>query len=389
MTEHKQYDVIIIGSGSIGLPAAMAMAGEKLRVLVIDQYASAGQGSNKAAIGGIRATHSDPAKIRLCLRTLEIISTWQDTYGTPIEWSRGGYSFVAYSEVEEKTLKSLLIEQKQNHLNIDWHNRDNLLEIIPSLNPEGLIGGTFSPDDGCCSTLLAGNALFTQAKQNGAEFHFNEHIQAILTQGDQVKGVRTDKGEYACDVVLNAAGGWARQVGAMLGFDHPVNPDSHEAGITEPVAQFLRPMVVDTRPASGSANIYFYQHHTGQIIFCLTPAPPILGFDTRETSSFLPMIAKRVIEIMPCLKNARVRRTWRGLYPMTPDGSPLIGWAREVKGYLMAIGMCGQGFMLGPAVGELLARMVTHPENELSQEDRMVLSILSPYREFKGVEKLK
>ena len=65
-----------------------------------------------------------------------------------------------------------------------------------------------------------------------------------------------------------------------------------------------------------------------------------------------------MIDLMPRLANIRVRRTWRGLYPMTPDGSPLVGWAREVEGFIQAVGMCGQGFMLGPGLGELLARMV-------------------------------
>jgi sarcosine oxidase subunit beta len=90
---------------------------------------------------------------------------------------------------------------------------------------------------------------------------------------------------------------------------------------------------------------------------------------------------------MPRLTNIRVRRTWRGLYPMSPDGSPLVGWSEEVKGYLMAIGMCGQGFMLGPGLGELLARMVT--QGKLSVEDQETLEILSPYREFKREEALK
>jgi len=72
-----------------------------------------------------------------------------------------------------------------------------------------------------------------------------------------------------------------------------------------------------------------------------------------------------MIEIMPRLKNIRVRRTWRGLYPMTPDGFPIIGWSQEVNGFLQAAGMCGQGFMLGPGVAELLARMVT---NELTEK---------------------
>jgi sarcosine oxidase subunit beta len=90
------YDVIIIGAGSIGAPTAFYLAQAGLRVLVIDRESSPGQGSNKTAIGGIRATHSDSAKIRLCLRSLEIFSTWQEIYGDDIEWNQGGYCFVTY-----------------------------------------------------------------------------------------------------------------------------------------------------------------------------------------------------------------------------------------------------------------------------------------------------
>lgn len=380
------YDVIIIGAGSVGTPAAWAMARSGLKVLVLEKFPSQGQGSNKAAIGGIRATHSDPAKIRICLRSLEIVRHWQETYGHNIEWSQGGYCFVAYREQEEKAFKQLLVKQKQYGLNIDWYDRDALLEIVPDLNPEGLIGGTFSPEDGHCSTLLLGHALYDEAKRAGATFRFNEHVTAIMTEAGKVTGVRTDKGEYAAPVVVNAAGAWAREIGALLGFEHPVMPDSHEGGITEPVAHFLGPMVVDIRPAPGSANYYFFQLHSGQVVFCITPSPNIWGFDVRETSEFLPMVARRMVNLVPRLANLRVRRTWRGLYPMTPDGSPIVGWMREVEGYLVAIGMCGQGFMLGPGLGELLARMVTHTT---TPDDEDTLRILSPYREFKGAEMLK
>ena len=93
-----KYDVIIIGSGSIGAPAAFYLAQAGYRVLVLDGAPSVGQGSNKRAIGGVRATHSDPAKIRLCLRSIEIFRTWQETYGEDIEWITGGYNFVAYRD---------------------------------------------------------------------------------------------------------------------------------------------------------------------------------------------------------------------------------------------------------------------------------------------------
>jgi sarcosine oxidase subunit beta len=368
------------------VPAAFALANAGVRTLVLDGRPSPGQGSNKAAIGGVRATHSDPAKIRLNLRTLEILKSWRQIYGDDIELNTGGYVYVAYREHEEKILKDLLGVQKRYGLNIDWLDRGQMLDLLPDLNRDGLLGGTYSSEDGHCSTLLTLHAFYDHARQCGAEFRFNEPLIGIDVEGGRVAGVRTPQGRYGADVVINAAGAEADAVARLVGLTVPVRPDSHEAAITEPVARFFHPMVVDIRPMPGSTNYYFYQHYTGQIIFCITPSPSIWGTDKRETSDFLPMVSQRMIELMPRLANIRVRRTWRGLYPMTPDGSPLVGWAREVEGFLQAVGMCGQGFMLGPGVGELLTRMV---QRRITEDDQETLAILSPYREFKGMEKLK
>ena len=382
----KVYDAIIIGAGSVGLPAAFYMAQAGLEPLVIDQFASPGQGSNKAAIGGIRATHSAPSKINLCLKSLEIFSTWQETYGDDIEWYQGGYSFVAYREREERVLKDLLKIQQGYGLNIRWLDRDDILEMIPALNTNGIIGGTYSPGDGSASPLLTAHAFYTRARERGAEFRFRERVTGVIRRRGKVVGVRTDQGGYATGMVINAAGPWARAAAQMAGLDVQVVPDSHEGGITEPVARFVEPMVVDIRPAQGSKNYYFYQHGTGAIVFCITPEPPIVGTDRRETSVFLPMVASRMVDLMPKLANVKVRRTWRGLYPMTPDGFPIVGRARELEGYVYAVGMCGQGYMLGPGLGVLLTRLV---QNDLTPEDEAILEELSPYREFGGEEKLK
>jgi sarcosine oxidase subunit beta len=248
------------------------------------------------------------------------------------------------------------------------------------------LGGTFSPEDGNASPLLSLHAFYNRAITNGAEFHFKEAVKEIIIKSGRIQGVSTDQGEYTADIVINAAGGWAEEIDELVGVKLPVRPDSHEAAITEPVERFLNPMIVDVRPEPGSANYYFYQHTTGQIVFCITPNPNIWGFDTRETSQFLPMVSRRMVDLIPRLKNIRVRRTWRGLYPMTPDGLPIIGLSKSIEGYLLATGMCGQGFMLGPGVGELLERLVT---NHLTGKDNEILTYVSPYREFAGQEQLK
>lgn len=380
------FDVIIIGAGSVGAPAAYFIAKTGLKVLVIDQYASVGQGANKAAIGGVRATHSDTAKIRIGLKSIEILSGWQETFGDNIEWHTGGYTFVAYEPREEEILRGLLKVQHSHGLNIDWLDADDLMRAVPALKADGLIGGTLSPEDGNASPLLTLHAFYRQALACGAVFRFGESVTAITQTGGHVSGVVTDKGRYTAPVVINAAGAHAQAVSRLAGLDAAVTPDSHEGGVSEPVARFLEPMVVDIRPRKGSSNFYFYQHHTGQVVFCITPSPPIVGTDRRETSEFLPMVSRRMIEIMPRLMNLKVRRTWRGLYPMTPDGAPIVGWAREVEGFVQAVGMCGQGFMLGPGLGHYLARLVTH---DLDDEDREVFEVLSPYREFAGAEQLR
>jgi sarcosine oxidase subunit beta len=364
----------------------MSMAEAGLRTLVIDEFPSVGQGSNKRAIGGLRATHSDPAKIRVSLRSLDIFSTWEERFGDHIEWHKGGYAFVAYREEEEQSLKGLLPFQKAHGLRIDWLDARELREAVPDLNPDGLIGGTLSPDDGNASPLLAVHAFYARARKLGARFRFGEKVTGILSAGGRAAGVRTDKGEYGAEAVVNAAGPLAAEVSALAGIDLPVRPDSHEGAVTEPVARFLEPMIVDIRPVAGSANYYFYQHDTGQIIFCITPFPSIWGLDVRETSSFLPMVAQRMVEIIPRLRTVRVRRTWRGLYPMSPDGLPIVGETKELQGFVQAAGMCGQGFMLGPGLGELLARLV---RKNLTEEDKDTLAYFSPYREFQGMEKLK
>ncbi len=386
MSDRRNYDVIIIGAGSVGAPAAFYMAQAGLKVLVLESVHSVGQGSNKRAIGGIRATHSDLAKIQLCRRSIEIFSTYKETYGIDIEWDACGYSYVAYTPREEKILKDLLPIHQKAGIKNDWYDADSYRELVPDINPQGLLGGTFSPDDGSASPLLANHAFFIKAQELGAEFHFNEPVRQILCSGSKVSAVVTNQATYSCAILLNAAGAWASDIAKLAGLDLPVRPDSHEAAITEPVARFLGPMIVDIRPAPGSTNYYFYQHITGQIIFCITPDPNAWGTNINETSGFLPMVSKRMVEVMPRLSNIRVRRTWRGLYPMTPDGFPIIGWAPQLDNFLLGVGFCGQGFMLGPASGELLTRIALR---QLTPADVEILPLVAPNRTYSGQELLK
>lgn len=378
------YDVVIIGAGSVGLPLAYRLGARGLKVIVLEKLFSVGQGQNKAAIGGIRATHSDRAKIKVGNASLDFIRRLKPEFGQEVDYVEGGYLFPAYDQGIANNLKQLLPIQKHFGLNIDWIEPSEVRERVPGIQPEGLLGGTFSPYDGHLSSLKLAGAFYRLALKEGVEFLFETTVVGFEIKQNKVQAVLTNKGTFSCSHVVNAAGGFGRDIGLMIGTDLPVYPDSHEAGVTEPVQPFLNPMVVDIAPDEQSDNYYFYQNKEGGVVFCITPRPKRMGIDQRSTSEFLPMVIPRMLNLYPRLRNLKVRRVWRGLYPMTPDAKPIVGFDREVEGFFHAIGMCGQGLMLGPGLAEMISLAIAE-----GQADPEVFADLSPYRTFGAQELLK
>jgi len=383
---HPEFDAIVIGAGSVGNPTAYFLAREGVRTLVLDEMPSSGQGQNKAAIGGVRATHSDPAKIRLGQQSLDIFAQWKGATGTDIGWKKGGYCFPAFDEPVEATLQKLLPIQKSHRLNIDWHDAEGIRRVVSGITPVGLRGGTYSPDDGQVSPLKAAESFTQEAVRLHAQYRYREPVTSLVTEDHTVTGVRTEQGEYRAPCVIIAAGTHATRLCQMAGLDLPVLPESHEAGISAPVQEFLGPLVVDLRPGpeGKTTNFYFGQDSDGQIIFCYTPKEKFPGENRTSTFEFMPVVAARLVNLIPRLKNLTIRRVWRGLYPMTPDGNPIVGKAPNVNGLLLGIGMCGQGFMLGPGVGMNLASLAIRGKPAIEPG---IFDLLSPARDLYGGKK--
>jgi len=378
-----EFDAIVVGAGSVGNPAAYFLAQGGARTLVLDELPSSGQGQNKAAIGGVRATHSDPAKIRIGQQSLDIFAHWKESTGTDIGWKQGGYCFPAFDESVQSTLERLLPIQKAHRLTIDWLEPEGIRRVVPGITSDGLRGGTFSPEDGQVSPLRAAESFTNEAVRLHATYRYGETVSSLVMEDHRVTGVRTDRNEYRAPTVILAAGTHATRLCHTVGLDLPVLPESHEAGISAPVQPFLGPLVVDLRPGpeGKTTNFYFGQDSDGQIIFCYTPKARFPGENRTSTFEFMPIVAARLVNLIPRLKNLTIRRVWRGLYPMTPDGNPIVGRAPNVDGLLLGIGMCGQGFMLGPGVGLNLASLALRGKPAIDPE---VFDLLSPARDLYG-----
>ena len=148
------------------------------------QSLGGGQQSKRRWI--IHRSGTDPfpsgREILLSQRSIEIFATWEEKYGDDIWWIKGGYTFLAYNESDEKLLKDTANLQKEFGLNINFIEPERIQEIIPGINSEGLRGGIYSPDDGNASPLLSLHAFFRQSKNYGADYKFKEEVIDILEE---------------------------------------------------------------------------------------------------------------------------------------------------------------------------------------------------------------
>lgn len=380
------YDMIIIGAGSIGLPLAYYLGIENLNVLVLDQFPSPGQGNNKAAIGGIRSSHSEPVKVLLCQETIRIIQEWEAEHRADLEYQSGGYLYVAR---REEDLKSFQISQQVlEGFNIPAYplRPSELTRIVPAINSHYYVGGLYCPEDITISPLKLSYAFYQEALKRGVEFRFNQTVQDIKIEGSIIREVITQNQRYRCGNLILANGSDIRELGLKINLDIPVYPDRHEAGISAPYQPILKTMIVDVSPDEDfqSRNFYFIQNKAGAFIFCYTPYQSLYGKE--ETSDFMPVISRRMIRTMPVLQDIYIRRTWRGSYPNTPDGVPIADKIRNFKNLYVVGGMCGQGVMLGPGLAKNFTQFILTGSTLIPAS---IFSRLSFYRQFDQIELLK
>lgn len=375
----KTCDAIVIGGGIIGAATGYYLAKKGLKVYLFEKEFPC-SGSTGRCIGGIRQQFSHELSIQVMLESINIFSTLEQEFYKPLEWFQGGYVFLAHSEEKKNDYLSAISIQKKFGLPVEFISVDECLKIVPGLNPEGLIGGAYCPTDGQANPFLTTYGYLDGIKRlKGKIFDYTEVVKINLA-GDKVRSVITHKGdEFYSPVILNAAGPFARNIGKMTGLDIPVYPDRHESMVTEACERLFDPMIVDYR----SDGCYFVQNYgTGHFIGCYTPEPIVPGERVDATDEFLTEMPRRMVRLVPALKNLKVLRQWAGSYEMTPDGNPIVD-RTPIKGFYISAGMCGHGFMFGPALAKFMAEMITAGESSIPLDD------FALNREFKNAEAMK
>jgi sarcosine oxidase subunit beta len=356
MSMKRSADVVVIGAGVIGSATGYYLAKQGLKVLVLERDFPCA-GSTGRCIGGIRAQFTHDLTIRVMMESVRMFRGLGEELGEDVEWYSGGYLFLAFDEKRKQAFLDAIAIQKKYGLDVRFVAPDECEKIAPGLDPTGLLGGAYCPTDGQANPFKVTYGYLEGINRLGGGLVVGCEVTQVNKLGDKVISVTDAKGdEYACDMLLNAAGCWADEVGALAGVKVPVTADRHESLVTEAVERVFSPMLVDYR----SDGCYFVQHSgTGHFIGCYTPVPLVPGHNVDATGEFITEMPRRMVRLVPKLAGVKVLRQWAGSYEMSPDGNPLCG-DTPLRGLYISTGMSGHGFMFAPALGKLMAeQMVT------------------------------
>lgn len=346
----SRASVVIIGGGVMGLSTAYHLARAGVADVVLVEKDQLGSGSTCKAAGGVRAQFSDAVNIELGARSLKAFETFKDTFDQEIDLHQVGYLFLLdRPDHVEAFAKNVAL---QNEIGVP----SRMIEVAeakalsPLIGTEGLLAAAYSPTDGHCTPESVVGGYAGAARRAGAHLATQCTVTAITSSGGSICEVVTERGTISTDTVICAAGAWSRDLGAMAGVELPVEPLRRQILTTEPI-----PGLDPRTPFTIDFTTSFYFHSEGRgLLLGMSDPDETPGFKLKESDAWLTGLGEAIERRAPILSEVGLGAGWAGLYEMTPDHNALVGEAVGVSRFLYATGFSGHGFLMGPAIGEIM-----------------------------------
>jgi len=344
----------------VGLAYNLCRRGVTDVVLLERSYVNAGASGRNG--GGVRAQWTTPTMIRLARRSLEIGERFAAEMGMNVWFRRGGYLFLAPTQAHVERIEKNARVHAEAGLKTRILSPREALEIVPELDPGRFLAASWNPDDAVVFPWPFAWGYGKRAELMGAKILTFTRVTGFESAGRRVSAVLTSRGRIACDTVVNACGAWSPEVAALAGVTLPNEPERHEILVTEPLKPWLRPLVSEL-----GSGLYFSQSGRGEIVGGMGDPQEPTGLDTTSTLRFLSRFARAITAAVPATAGLKVMRQWAGCYDVTPDNNPILG-AAGFDNFLQLSGFVGHGFMMAPAVTELMAGwMAGDPPDEIFQ----------------------
>ena len=379
----KNWDVIIIGAGAIGLSLALRLRDEHRAVLVVEKHEPAGEASHAA--GGMIA-NCDPHTPALLQPLADASAALYPEFVREVESESGESADLR----EVGTIAVFADGEAPSHAGVCQLNAAALSRLEPSLRLDR--AAWFLPER-CVDPRGLGKALTKACKKRAVDFVTGSEVLEVLTAAGRAMGVRTSHATYHAAAVVNCAGAWAAKILPLAIPTRPVKgqmvcvvPQTSPSSAPRIPSSGIRGNEIPGGPhipGSGicgkelirhvvrTPRIYIIPRSDGRILLGATVEDA--GFDKRTDPRKIKRLYQAGLDIAPVLSNTRIHDAWAGLRPGSPDNLPILG-ETSIPGYFAATGHYRDGIMLAPATADAMAQLIT------GQQPFLDLAPFSPSR---------
>jgi glycine/D-amino acid oxidase-like deaminating enzyme len=360
----NSFDVIIIGGGIMGCSNAYELARRGMTVAVVDKGTIGDSPSGKSS-AIIRQHYSNELTARMALYGLGVFQEFDERIGGECGFTKTGFMLLVDAK-DRQGLESNIALQQAVGIDTEILQTEAVSEILPGLSAVDLVSVAFEPESGYADPYLTVNAFAQAARRQGATIFQENRVLEVTFAGGKVSGVRTQDGKLNAPVVVNCSGAWGAQVAEMAGVQVPINACRVQ------VAFFRRPRGQESpHPVVADfSNATYFRSETGglTLVGLIDPAEAEAvvnpdSFKEYMDDEFLLDVGERLVSRYPAMEQSESTGGYSSLYAITPDWHPIIDEVPAGSGFYICSGFSGHGFKLAPAIGLMMAELISGVSN--------------------------
>ncbi len=358
-----QARAVVIGGGVGGCSVLYWLARLGWTDVVLVERADLTSGSTFHSAGLVGQLRSTLALTRMMMESVDMYRTLEDEVGLETGWHEVGSLRLASSPERMEEISRQAGWAKTFDLPLELISTAEAQELFPPMTTDGVLGAAFLPTDGYIDPSQLTFALAEGARRRGAEIATNTRVTGIAVERGRVACVETDHGSIGTEVVVNAGGMYAREIGALAGVNVPIVPMAHEYLVTKPSGLPLEmptmrdpSLLVYFRPESGGLIMGGYERHCAPWGLDGIPADFNSRLLEEDWPRFEELMENAVVRV-PSLAEMEVVKLINGPEAFTPDGEFILG-PSDVRGFWVAAGFCAHGLAGAGGMGKLVAEWI-------------------------------
>jgi dimethylglycine dehydrogenase len=362
-----RYQVVVIGGGIVGVSVAYHLTLRGITDVLLLERSALTAGSTWHAAGGFHAINADTRVAALMKYT---ISTWpkvEEESGQSVGLHLSGGLELAETEERWRWLQSELAWVRTQGTDARIVTPEEAAEMVPILEPRGLFGALFDPEEGNLDPNGATQAYAIAARKRGAEIVEHDRVTGLERSANGEWRIETERGPVLAEHVVNAGGMWARRVARMAGVDHPIAVIKHHYLVTESIPE-IEAIGGDMAAVTDLEGFTYLQKEGNGVLLGVYETNPNVwtteGAPWDYGRELFPEDLERILpeltigfERFPRLKEVGIKRWVHGGFTFTPDGNPLVGPVAGAPNYWAACG-CMAGFSQAAGIGLAVANWI-------------------------------